>query len=74
MKRSDDRTMHFVNFRNDAQRIANAMRVFGVPDFIHFYWDARARAEILADDIAVFAEGSAHDAINPYTYDDSAHR
>lgn len=46
---------HFVGFRDD--RYWNAVRVFGLPDFIHRGWDLRARREIAPGDFVVFAEG-----------------
>jgi len=67
-------TVHFVNFRHDRQRIMRAVAIWGVPDFIHFHWDARARAEIQPDDVVIFADGCESDPICPYTYDDSAHQ
>lgn len=48
--------LHFVGFRDD--RYINAVRVFGRPDFIHRGWDLRARREIAAGDVVVFAKGS----------------
>ena len=46
---------HFVGFRDD--RYWNAVRAFGLPDFIHRKWDLRARREIIDGDIVVFASG-----------------
>jgi hypothetical protein len=62
---------HFVGFRDD--RFVRAVRVFGRPDFIHRFWDARARDEVMEGDVVIFAEGDETQAINPWTYDDSAH-
>ena len=47
--------MHFVGFRDE--RYFTAVRVFGLPDFIHRGWDLRARREIAPGDVIVFAEG-----------------
>lgn len=47
--------LHFVGFKDD--RIWGARRVFGEPDFYHRLWDMRARQELVAGDIAVFASG-----------------
>ena len=47
--------LHFVGFRDD--RYLNAVRVFGLPDFIHRGWDRRAQREIAPGDVVVFAEG-----------------
>ena len=49
------RAIHYVGFRDD--RYWNAFRVFGGPRFIHRTWDQRARREIGADDVVVFANG-----------------
>lgn len=53
--------LHFVWFRGD--EYSRAVRVFGVPDFIHIGYDRRARREIMPDDTVVFACGE-HD--QPY--------
>lgn len=63
--------IHFVRFSGDEYN--RARRVWGNPDFIHRFWDARAVAEIVPGDVVVFAKGDEHQPINPYTYDDSAH-
>lgn len=48
--------LHFVGF-GDGDRYYRAVAVFGLPDFLHRIWDARARQEIVAGDVAIFAEG-----------------
>ncbi len=45
--------LHFVGFRGD--EYLNAVRVFGKPDFFHYVWDRRAKREIAAGDLVVFA-------------------
>jgi hypothetical protein len=60
--------LHFVGFRED--EYSRAVRVFGEPDFIHIGWDRWARQEILPDDIAVFATGTAEDTPSAYSYPD----
>lgn len=52
-----DACVHFVGFRDE--RYWNAVRVWGLPDFIHIGWDNRARREIAANDTVVFATGPA---------------
>jgi hypothetical protein len=47
---------HFVGFRDD--RYWNAVKVFGLPDFIHPGWDLRAQREICIGDTVVFATGT----------------
>ena len=46
---------HFVGFRDD--RYHNAVRIFGLPDFVHRGWDMRAQREIAPGDVVVFASG-----------------
>jgi hypothetical protein len=64
--------LHFVGFRGNEYR--SAVRVFGKPDFIHRHWDARAKhgGELAPDDMIVFAKGTEHDPVVPFTFDDSA--
>jgi hypothetical protein len=47
--------VHFVGFTDD--RYWNAVRVFGLPDFIHCRWDKRAVREIDSIDLVIFANG-----------------
>jgi hypothetical protein len=47
--------LHFVGFKDD--RVRNAMRVFGLPDFWHRHWDYRAWCEVMPGDVVVFASG-----------------
>ena len=49
------RCVHFVGFRDD--RYWNAVRVFGLPDFIHRRWDRRAARETDLADLIIFATG-----------------
>ena len=49
--------IHFVGFRDD--RYTTAVRLFGLPDFIHRGWDMRAQREIVPGDVIVFASGCA---------------
>lgn len=62
--------VHFVNFKDD--RVYNAIRVFGRPDFWHRHWDYRAKCEIAPGDKVIFAKGTEHDTPTPFAYDDSA--
>lgn len=48
--------LHFVGFRDD--RYHNAVKVFGLPDFIHPGWDRRAAREIAQGDVVIFASGT----------------
>ncbi|MGQ3671805.1 hypothetical protein ACT6QG_05350 [Xanthobacter sp. TB0136] len=47
--------VHFVGFRGEEYR--SAVKVWGLPDFIHRWWDRRARREIAAHDTVIFAQG-----------------
>ena len=62
---------HFVGFKDD--RYTRAQRVFGRPDFVHRFWDERARAEVFEGDRVIFAEGDESQPVRPHAYDDSAH-
>lgn len=66
------KAVHFVGFKDE--RFNNARKVWQ-PDFIHRFWDNRAKAEIAEGDVVIFAEGNATNPstlpVNPYTYDDS---
>lgn len=50
--------VHFVGFRDD--RYWSAVRVWGVPAFIHMRWDRRGQREIAPEDTVIFATGG-HD-------------
>lgn len=51
--------LHFIGFRG--YEYLRAVRIFGPPDFVHLGWDRWARLEIMDDDVAVFARGTAED-------------
>lgn len=61
--------LHFVGFKND--RVANAIGIFGRPDFWHRVWDARALAEMAEGDTAVFADGDETQRVREFTWNDS---
>lgn len=61
--------LHFVGFKDD--RYWNALRVFGLPDFYHRVWDYRARQEVIAGDVAVFATGTIEEPTKSIGWDDS---
>ncbi len=69
LRRKPMATIHFVGFKGDEYN--RAITVFGPPDFVHRLYDDRAKVEIMATDIAVFANGE-EDKVRPWTYDDSA--
>ncbi|MDQ1155678.1 hypothetical protein QE385_000005 [Sphingomonas sp. SORGH_AS 950] len=60
--------LHFVGFRGE--EYVRAVRVFGPPDFIHIGWDRWARLEVVQDDVAVFATGTAEDEPSAYSFPD----
>ena len=64
--------LHFIGFR-DGSQLWRAMQIFGIPDFIHVHWDARAKfgGELDSSDILVFAQGDENTAIKEFTVDDS---
>ena len=67
--------VHFVGFKDTGQ-YWRATKIFGPPDFIHRYWDVRARFGGEFDptqDIIVFATGQFDDPPRPFAFDDSAH-
>ena len=63
--------IHFVRFKDD--RYLRAVRVFGPPDFIHRFWDARAVCEVVPGDVVIFAEGDESQPVVQFAYDDSAY-
>lgn len=68
---SENHCFHFVGFKND--RWFNAINVFGMPDFIHRRWDARAVSEVMPGDVVLFADGDENSPVSPFAYDDSAY-
>jgi hypothetical protein len=65
--------VHFVGFTESAQ-YWRATQVFGKPDYIHRFWDKRAKhgGEVDVDDVFVFATGDETKDPVKYTFDDSA--
>ena len=61
---------HFVGFKDD--RYLTAVKTFGKPDFIHRFWDRRARDEVAPGDVVFFADGDETQAIREFAFDDSA--
>lgn len=60
--------VHFIGFRDD--RYWNAVKVFGLPDYIHRGWDARAMREIAEGDTVVFANGPDDQEPRRYSFND----
>lgn len=56
MSKSVKPCVHFVGFRRD--EYTSAVRIWGVPDFIHRVNDSRSRREIWEGDTVVYANGS----------------
>lgn len=70
-----ERTIHFVGFRGDEYN--RAVRIWGVPDFIHRIWDVRAARESAADEGSVVVFARAEDWAqqaepSQFSFDDSA--
>ncbi len=63
--------IHFVGFKND--RWWNAVKVWGKPDFVHRFWDARAACEVSPIDVVIFADGDETQQVKEHAYDDSAY-
>lgn len=61
---------HFVGFKDD--RVWNALRIFGRPDFWHRIYDQRAVVEIFDGDTILFASGDETQPVREFTHDDSA--
>ena len=51
--------LHFVGFRGD--EFLSAVRIWGMPDFIHPGWDRWAQQEIHPTDTVIFASGTETD-------------
>ena len=62
--------LHFVGFKDD--RYLTALKYFGQPDFVHRFWDSRARAEIVEGDVTIFADKDETKPLSQYSYDDSS--
>lgn len=60
--------VHFVGFRDD--RYWSAVKVWGLPEYIHAGWDLRARRELADCDIIVFADLPADAAPRVRSYSD----
>lgn len=61
--------LHFVGFKDD--RIFNAIKIFGKPDFWHRVYDARTLQEIFEGDKIVFATGDENQPLKEFTWNDS---
>ena len=61
--------LHLVGFKG--AEYLSALKTFGSPDFVHRFWDARAKAEVFVGDTVVFANQE-ENKTRPYTYDDSS--
>lgn len=63
--------VHFVGFKNlHDSHYRNAVRVWGLPDFLHQRWDRRSRREVAEGDTIVFADGEADQPYAQYNGDD----
>jgi len=64
------KSVHFVGFRGD--EYLRAVRVWGVPDFFHRFWDVRASHEVIDGDVVVFARSENVKEPRSQAFDDSA--
>jgi hypothetical protein len=73
--------LHFVGVKYPAlwtsagydPRYDYMVRFFGIPDFVHVWWDIRAQKEIETGDTVIFADGNTLvSPVRPYSFDDSA--
>mgnify|MGYP003637583626 CR=1 FL=1 len=60
--------VHFIGFRGD--EYARAARVFGPPDFVHMWHDARMLGDVGDNDVLVFANKARPDVVNVYSWQD----
>ena len=60
--------IHFVWFRGEEYH--SAVKVWGLPDFIHIGWDPRAAREIWEGDVVIFAKGEHDQSPAEYNYGD----
>ena len=60
--------VHFVGFRGEEYH--SAVKVFGLPDFVHRVWDRRAEIEVASNDCVVFAKYH-NTTPSQYSFDDS---
>ncbi|WP_010161219.1 hypothetical protein [Sphingomonas sp. PAMC 26617] len=58
--------LHFVGFRGD--EFLSAVRIWGMPDFIHPGWDRWAQQEIHPTDTVIFASGTETDPFARFNY------
>ena len=61
--------IHFVGFKG--QEFYAARAAFGPPDFVHRYWDGRAKSMVAPCDTVVFARGTEFDTPKLFNFDDS---
>jgi hypothetical protein len=61
--------LHFVGFKDE--RVWNARKTFGEPDFWHRVWDERVRREIFEGDEVIFATGDENQPLKKFTWNDS---
>lgn len=63
--------IHFVGFRGD--EYCRAIRVFGLPDFIHRNNDLRLYGDVAPGDTVVFANREDLKPVKKYAFNDSEH-
>jgi hypothetical protein len=68
VKASIKPAVHFVGFRGE--EYWSAVKIWGLPDFIHIGWDRYAMHAIIPEDTVVFAKGEWTQEPNHYGYPD----
>lgn len=59
---------HFIGFRGE--EYWNAVKVFGLPDFIHMWHDNRMYGDVGEEDILIFASKANPNHISKYSWQD----
>lgn len=61
-------SVHFIGFRGE--EYWNAVKVFGIPDFIHLIHDHRMYGDVGPDDVLVFGPKADPGTISIYSWQD----
>jgi hypothetical protein len=62
--------VHFVGFSGD--EYYRAARVWGMPDFVHAWHDARMYGDVGPNDVIVFGPKAHPNEVSPWTWQDHA--
>ena len=61
-------SVHFIGFRGD--EYWSAVRVWGLPDFVHKWHDKRMYGDVGEGDVLVFANKSSPNKVSEYVWQD----